>query len=136
MHCLTAAARFANPRGAPEQEEHSESGVTRCRRIGDETQPSGRHHPGRRKYYRKSNSRLSGCQVFERAETADGRAVVFFTHAESGLMAAIKDGLAEPKEDRAISLTLFELTDQSGTWHPAEATIRGATSATSVCHAR
>jgi sialate O-acetylesterase len=65
--------------------------------------------------------------LFERVEIADGRAVVYFTHAESGLMTAIKDGLAEPKEDRAISLAHFELADQEGTWHPADATIRGAT---------
>ncbi len=65
--------------------------------------------------------------LFERVEIADGRAVVFFTHAESGLITAIKDGLAEPKEDRAISLTHFELADQAGTWHRADATIDGAT---------
>jgi sialate O-acetylesterase len=41
-------------------------------------------------------------------------------------MTASKDGLAEPKEDRAISLTHFELADQEGTWHPADATIDGA----------
>ena len=64
---------------------------------------------------------------FDRVKIADGRAVVYFTHAESGLMTAIKDGLAEPKEDRAISLTHFELADQAGIWHPADATIDGAT---------
>ena len=52
--------------------------------------------------------------LFERVEIADGQAVVFFTHTESGLMTAIKDGMAEPKEDRAISLTHFELADQDG----------------------
>ena len=65
--------------------------------------------------------------LFERVEITDGQAVVFFTHAESGLMTASKDGLAEPKEDRALSLTHFELADQEGTWHPADATIQGAT---------
>lgn len=65
--------------------------------------------------------------LFERVKIADGRAVVFFTHAESGLMKAIKDSLAEPKEDPEISLTHFELVDQAGTWHPAHATIDGAT---------
>ncbi|QDU29003.1 hypothetical protein ETAA8_41090 [Anatilimnocola aggregata] len=65
--------------------------------------------------------------LFDRVEIADGRAVVFFMYAESGLMTASKDGLAEPKEDRAISLTHFELADQAGTWHPADATIRGTT---------
>lgn len=65
--------------------------------------------------------------LFERVEIANGRAVVFFTHAGSGLMTAIKDGLAEPKEDRAISLAHFELADQEGNWHPANATIDGAT---------
>jgi sialate O-acetylesterase len=65
--------------------------------------------------------------LFERVEVADGQAVVFFTHAEKGLMTAIKEGLAEPTEDRAISLAHFELADQSGNWHPAEATIRGQT---------
>jgi sialate O-acetylesterase len=64
--------------------------------------------------------------LFERAEIADGRAVVFFAHAESGLMTASKDGLAEPKEEQAILLTHFELADQEGTWHPADATIDGA----------
>lgn len=65
--------------------------------------------------------------LFERVEIADGRAVVFFTHAESGLMIGIKNGLGEPKEDRAIKLMHFELADQAGTWHPAEAAIDGAT---------
>ena len=65
--------------------------------------------------------------LFERAEIANGQAVVFFTHAGSGLMTSIKDGLAEPKEDRAISLAHFELADQEGIWHPANATIDGAT---------
>lgn len=65
--------------------------------------------------------------LFDRVEIADGRAVVFFTQVESGLMTAIKDGLAEPKEDRAVALAHFELADQEGNWHPADATIRGAT---------
>ena len=65
--------------------------------------------------------------LFERAEIANGQAVVFFTHAESGLMAATKDGLAEPKEARATSLEHFELADQEGIWHPADATIDGTT---------
>ncbi len=65
--------------------------------------------------------------LFERVEITDGRAVVFFKHAESGLMKAIKDGLAEAEEDRAIPLMHFELADQEGTWHPADAKIDGAT---------
>jgi sialate O-acetylesterase len=65
--------------------------------------------------------------LFERVEIGEGHAVIFFKHAESGLVTALKDGLAEPKEDRTISLKHFELADQEGIWHPADATIHGAT---------
>jgi hypothetical protein len=34
--------------------------------------------------------------LFDRAEIAKGRAILFFKHAENGLIMAIKDGLAVP----------------------------------------
>lgn len=65
--------------------------------------------------------------LFQRAEFAGGRATIHFAHAESGLMVAIKDGLAVPKESPQTKLSHFELADKTGQWHPAEAVIAGKT---------
>lgn len=52
---------------------------------------------------------------------------VEFEHADDGLMVARKDELAEPKPTPDIALAHFELADENGKWHPAEATINGST---------
>jgi sialate O-acetylesterase len=63
--------------------------------------------------------------LFERAEIADGKVTVHFAHAESGLMVATKDGLADPKEAPETKLSHFELADNTGQWHAAVAAIQG-----------
>jgi len=63
--------------------------------------------------------------LFRRAEFADGKATVHFVHADSGLMIAIRDGLATPQKSSQTKLSRFELADSTGTWRPAEAVIVG-----------
>ena len=65
--------------------------------------------------------------LFQRAEIANGAVTVHFSHAERGLMVASKVGLATPKETPQLELSLFELSDEKGAWHSAEAVIRGKT---------
>jgi sialate O-acetylesterase len=50
---------------------------------------------------------------------------VEFEHADSGLMVARKEGLAAPKPTPGLALAHFELADEAGNWHPAQATIDG-----------
>ena len=64
--------------------------------------------------------------LFQRAQIADGHITVCFSHAETGLMIATKDGLADPMEAPQMKLSHFELADTTGRWHPAEAVIRGS----------
>lgn len=65
--------------------------------------------------------------MFERQNIQGDKIVVHFKHAESGLMAATKDGLAAPSETPDAEVSHFEITDKSGEWHPATATIDGTT---------
>ncbi|MCB9925394.1 MAG: sialate O-acetylesterase [Planctomycetaceae bacterium] len=65
--------------------------------------------------------------MFRRAEFADRKVTVHFTHADSGLMVAVKKGLDAPQESPETKLSHFELADKTGKWHPAEAAIAGQT---------
>lgn len=62
--------------------------------------------------------------LFDRIEMADGQVRVHFTHAEGGLVVAIKDGLANPKVSPETKLAHFELADKTGQWHAAEAIVQ------------
>lgn len=61
--------------------------------------------------------------LFKSAEIKGSIVRVRFTHLGGGLMIARKEGLTPPKETPAIELQHFELADQSGHWHPAQAEI-------------
>lgn len=63
--------------------------------------------------------------MFERQEVQGNKVILHFSHAESGLMVADKDGLAEPRETPEAELAYFEVTDSSGKWHSAKAKIDG-----------
>ncbi|MEW4489436.1 sialate O-acetylesterase [Thalassoglobus sp. JC818] len=63
--------------------------------------------------------------MFERQEIQGDRVILHFSYAESGLMVADKDGLAEPRETPQSELEYFEVTGSSGKWHPAKSTIDG-----------
>ena len=63
--------------------------------------------------------------MFERQEVQGDKVVLHFRNAESGLMVAGKDGLAEPRETPDAELAHFEVTDKSGQWQPAVAKIEG-----------
>lgn len=65
--------------------------------------------------------------MFDRQEVQDGKIVVRFKYADSGLMVATKDGLTEPCENPDAELAHFELADQEGNWWPAEAKIDAKT---------
>lgn len=63
-----------------------------------------------------------------KSATVEGDFVrVDFDHAGDGLMVAHKDDLNEPKRTPDVALAHFELADEKGHWHPAEATIDGST---------
>lgn len=62
--------------------------------------------------------------LFERAEFVAGKAIVQFSYAESGLMVAIKEGLAAASESPQTKLSHFELADEAGQWCAAEAVIK------------
>ncbi len=63
-----------------------------------------------------------------RSATVDGDSIrVSFEHADSGLMVARKEGLGVPMATPDAALAHFELADDSGNWHPAQATIDGST---------
>jgi sialate O-acetylesterase len=68
-----------------------------------------------------------GGPLFDRQEIQGGKIVLHFRYAESGLMVADKDGLAEPRETLDGELAHFEVTDKSGEWQPAVAKIEGKT---------
>lgn len=58
----------------------------------------------------------------------EGRQIrVSFEHFGDGLMVAQKEGLADPVESKEMKLAHFEVADDSGKWHTAEAIIEGAT---------
>ncbi|MDG2384580.1 MAG: sialate O-acetylesterase [Pirellulaceae bacterium] len=65
--------------------------------------------------------------LFDRVEFLDDRAIVHFSHSESGLMIARKDGLSPPQEQVDGQLAHFELADEKGRWSPAVAIIRDKT---------
>lgn len=65
--------------------------------------------------------------MFAKADIQADKVVVHFAHADDGLMVGAKSGLAAPRETADAPLALFELTDASGNWHAAEATIAGKT---------
>ncbi|PQO26220.1 sialate O-acetylesterase [Blastopirellula marina] len=65
--------------------------------------------------------------MFASQEIDGNRIVVHFQHADTGLMIAHKQGLAEPKETPGVKLTHFEIADANGQWHAADATIDGQT---------
>jgi len=68
-----------------------------------------------------------GGPMFERQEIHGDRVVIHFSHAESGLMVADKDGLAEARKTPGDELAYFEVVDKSGKWHAATAEINGKT---------
>lgn len=63
--------------------------------------------------------------MIERQEIHGDRIILHFSHAESGLMVADKDGLAEPRETPGAELNDFEIGDSSGKWYAAKAEIDG-----------
>ena len=65
--------------------------------------------------------------LFQRQKIQDGKIVLHFRHAESGLMVAAKKGLADPRETPDAELAHFEVTDKTGQWQPAKAKIEGKT---------
>lgn len=65
--------------------------------------------------------------LFDRITIEKERVIVHFQFAESGLMIAQKEGLAEPLEKKEGELSHFEVADAAGQWHPAEAMIDGRT---------
>lgn len=64
--------------------------------------------------------------LFKSATLAGDSMRVEFEYADSGLMVAHKDGLAAPQPTPGVALEHFELADEAGNWHPAEATINGS----------
>ncbi len=64
--------------------------------------------------------------LFKSATVDGGSMRVEFEHADSGLMVARKEGLAAATPTPDIALAHFELADESGNWHPAQATIGGS----------
>ncbi|TWT58327.1 hypothetical protein KOR42_17010 [Thalassoglobus neptunius] len=65
--------------------------------------------------------------MFDRQEIHGKKIIIHFLHGESGLMIAKKEGLAKPVEVLDEELLNFEITDASGDWQPAIATIVGKT---------
>lgn len=61
---------------------------------------------------------------FERATVEGETLTLHFSHAETGLMVATKEGLEPPKESPDAELAHFEIATASGTWYPAQAAIR------------
>lgn len=72
----------------------------------------------------RQNVACSG-PTFDR-QTIEGDTITLrFRHAESGLMAASKEGLDDPQETPGAELTHFEALSSKGDWLPAKATIVG-----------
>ncbi|WP_233200366.1 sialate O-acetylesterase [Blastopirellula marina] len=65
--------------------------------------------------------------LFASQQINSDKIVLRFRHAESGLMAAAKEGLAEPEETPDAELAHFEISDKTGHWRPAVAKIEGET---------
>ncbi|MCC9608321.1 sialate O-acetylesterase [Blastopirellula sp. JC732] len=65
--------------------------------------------------------------LFDRQEIQGNDIVLHFRYAESGLMTADKEGLAQPQETPEAKLSHFEVTDKAGQWRPAHAKIEGET---------
>lgn len=63
-----------------------------------------------------------------RNATVEGQSMrVEFDYADGGLMLARKHGLTRPKRASEDDLAHFEIADESGHWHPANAIIDGST---------
>ena len=65
--------------------------------------------------------------LFSSAKMEGNQIRVSFDHVDCGLMVATKEGLNAPVEQLDTPLSHFELCDQQGKWHPAEAKINGKT---------
>ncbi|MCA9198050.1 MAG: hypothetical protein KDA87_10945, partial [Planctomycetales bacterium] len=65
--------------------------------------------------------------MLDRQEIQGEQVILHFHHAERGLMVANKDGLQSPIETPNQQLAHFEMTDESGVWHAANASIHGQT---------
>lgn len=65
--------------------------------------------------------------LFDRADINDGSVTVHFRYAESGLMIAKKEGVAEPVEIPDGTPAHVELVGADGVWQMAEATIKNST---------
>ncbi|QDV48196.1 hypothetical protein Enr17x_02070 [Gimesia fumaroli] len=61
--------------------------------------------------------------LFQRVTIDNESVIVHFTHADNGLMVAVKEGSQPPRETPDKTLKHFELADATGHWFPAEATI-------------
>ena len=65
--------------------------------------------------------------LFKSADIEGGHIRVSFEHVGDGLMVARKEGIDAPVASKDRALAHFELADEAGQWHPAEATIDGST---------
>ncbi|MFH1301715.1 MAG: sialate O-acetylesterase [Planctomycetota bacterium] len=65
--------------------------------------------------------------MFQRAVVDDGKITVHFSHADCGLVIAVKKGIKPPRETPDKTLSHFELANATGRWFPAEAVINGNT---------
>lgn len=65
--------------------------------------------------------------LFKSADIAGDHIRVSFEHVGDGLMVARKEGIDAPVASKDRALAHFELADEAGQWHPAEATIDGST---------
>ncbi|MFC1758787.1 sialate O-acetylesterase [Planctomycetota bacterium] len=63
--------------------------------------------------------------LFKSATVEGASMLVEFEHAESGLMVARKEGLGSLIRTSDVELAHFELANEDGEWHPAQATIDG-----------
>ena len=65
--------------------------------------------------------------LYQSHTVAGAVVTVTFSHADSGLMAGSKIGLAKPQEIAGQTIPYFELAGADGQWFPAEARIVGKT---------
>lgn len=110
--------------------EHSGMAVTIDLRDSD-IHPANKLDVGKRlanlalaKTYR--NSVLPSGPLYRSATVVGDAIRVEFGHADAGLMVARKEGLAAPKPTPQVAPAHFELADEDGGWHPAQATISGS----------
>ena len=72
-------------------------------------------------YGKKNIPECSG-PLYKGLQVKDGKVLLSFTHADSGLMVAHKDGI-DPAEKVVSPLTWFEVRGEDGEWHKADARI-------------